>query len=60
MAFHPNLALVRKYFKAFHIGDVINDENEKNVIDDQPLKDDFEQLRQKAISKVSFINIDFQ
>jgi hypothetical protein len=39
--------------KPFYIGDISKDE-EDNLEDDQKLKDDFEQLRQKAISKVSF------
>ncbi|CAF0780983.1 unnamed protein product [Rotaria sp. Silwood1] len=54
LAFHPNLALVQKYLKAFYIGDVINDESNDYTTDDQRLKHDFEQLRQKAISKKLF------
>ncbi|CAF1224300.1 unnamed protein product [Rotaria sordida] len=54
LAFHSNLALVQKYLTAFYIGDVINDEDKDNTKDDQTLKYDFEQLRQKAISKKLF------
>jgi fatty acid desaturase 2 (delta-6 desaturase) len=55
-ALHLDIVLVRKYMKTFYIGDVIEDEEESSVDakDDQALKDDFEQLRQKAISKKLF------
>ncbi|CAF5194169.1 unnamed protein product, partial [Rotaria magnacalcarata] len=51
-AFHPNIAFVQKYFKTFYIGDLIGDDNKKTTkYDDQALKDDFEQLRQKRYCK---------
>ncbi|CAF2657107.1 unnamed protein product [Rotaria sp. Silwood2] len=53
-AFHSNLAHVQKYLKAFYIGDVISDDDQDNTKDEQTLKHDFEQLRQKAISKKLF------
>jgi fatty acid desaturase 2 (delta-6 desaturase) len=56
-AFHPEIALVQKYLKAFYIGDVIEDEGEGDnvcAVDDQGLKNDFEQLRQKAVSQKLF------
>ncbi len=56
-ALHSNIPLVQKYLKTFCIGDVIEDENEDDNVcstDDQELKNDFELLRQKAISKVYF------
>ncbi len=43
---------VQKYLKSFYIGDV-SKEKEDNIDDDQALKEDFEQLRQKFISKVN-------
>ncbi|CAF0985797.1 unnamed protein product [Rotaria sordida] len=49
-ALHPNMSHVKKYLKTFYIGDLSKD----NISDDQSLKDDFEQLRQKAISKKLF------
>jgi fatty acid desaturase 2 (delta-6 desaturase) len=52
-AFHPGITHVQKYLKTFYIGDVIEDEDD-SVEDDQALKDDFEKLRQKAISKKLF------
>lgn len=55
-AFHPDLTLVQKYLKTFYIGDVITDTNQTTYCskEDQTLKDEFEQLRQKAISQVIF------
>ncbi|CAF3578234.1 unnamed protein product [Rotaria socialis] len=54
-AFHPNIALVQKYFKTFYIGDLIGDDNKKTTKDDdQALNDEIEQLRQKAIAKKLF------
>ncbi|UJR37612.1 hypothetical protein I4U23_030309 [Adineta vaga] len=49
-AFHPDITTVQKYLKSFCIGDVIDDTTD----DEQALKDDFEKLRQKAISKKFF------
>ncbi len=43
---------MQKYLKPLYIGDVIKDEDD-NVDEDQALKDEFQKLRQKAISKVS-------
>ncbi|CAF0962984.1 unnamed protein product [Adineta steineri] len=53
-ALHPDIALVQKYLKSFYIGDVIDDEDNLSVKTDQALKDDFEQLRQKAFAKKLF------
>ena len=44
---------VQKYLKPFYIGDVITDED--HVEDDEALKNDFKKLKEKAISKVSWI-----
>ncbi|CAF1504962.1 unnamed protein product, partial [Adineta ricciae] len=49
-AFHPDITLVEKYLKSFYIGDVVDDTEDH----DQALKRDFEQLRQKALSKKLF------
>lgn len=43
---------VQKYLKPFYIGDVSNEEIE-TIDEDQAIKDDFAQLRQKAVAKVS-------
>jgi fatty acid desaturase 2 (delta-6 desaturase) len=52
-AFHPELTRVRKYLNPFYIGDVVENAEDKVEVD-QALKDDFEKLRQKAISKNLF------
>ncbi|CAF3428348.1 unnamed protein product [Rotaria sp. Silwood1] len=49
-ALHPDISRAEKYLKTFYIGDV----NKDSISEDQELKDDFERLRQKAISKKLF------
>lgn len=57
-ALHPEIARVQKYLKPFYIGDVIKDDDDQ-VDEDQALKEDFEKLRQKAISKKLFQSSNF-
>jgi fatty acid desaturase 2 (delta-6 desaturase) len=52
-ALHPNAALVQKYLKTFYVGDLIEDEK-VGTTNEQALKNDFEQLRQTAISRKLF------
>ena len=46
---HPEINRVQKYLKPFYIGDLKETVHED---DDDELKNDFEQLRQKAIARV--------
>ena len=50
-AFHPEIHRVQKYLKPFYIGDVSNEEIEP-IDEDQAIKEDFAQLREKAVAKV--------
>jgi len=53
-ALHPEITRVQKYLKPFYIGDVSKNDEDDQVDNDQALKDDFEKLRQKAISQKLF------
>lgn len=53
-ALHPDLSRAEKYLKTFYIGDVVEEDEMNSVSNDQTLKDDFERVRQTAISRVRF------